>query len=597
MESRYLLHFFTYSWTIFALALSQSANAQCTGLGSITFTIGSEPEPTLSYLPNICPGQTTAIVVDEFFSSYQWNTGQNTRVITVSQGGTYIVTVTNSAGCTGTASATISQTSQLNFSVTGLPYQCNGTLTLNAGGALSNYVWSNGSTGGSITVSTSGTYTVTATDAAGCTGSQSIDAVIPPIPQVSITGDLSFCENGNTTLTATPGFTAYQWSGGSANGNTVTVTDAGSYNVTVADTFGCTATQTVTVASQPTPQPQVSQPDLICAGSSTTVQVTLPIFQSYLWSNGGNEPSITVSTAGTYTVTVADANGCTGTGFASLVVNPGPDVSAAQQPYECNGSAALNATPGFQSYTWSNGGSDSTVSVGSGGGYSVTVTNTDGCTGTAVVDAVIPPAPQVVVTGEPGICEGDNTILSATPGFLAYVWNTGQGDSNISVNSTGTYIVTVTDDFSCTGTALFDVSVQVAPQPQITGTTQICVGGTTVFTATGGNFTAYLWSDGSQTPAIAVSAPGNYSVTVTNAAGCTGAASTNLSVGNSLIINLVELPYQCDGQITLDAGAGFQSYDWSNGGSTQFLAVTTNGNYTVTVTDATGCSGLGHGSC
>jgi hypothetical protein len=335
----------------------------------------------------------------------------------------------------------------------------------------------------------------------------------------------------------------------------------------------------------------VNQPTPICAGETATISVTNPIFQNYNWSNGGTGTSITVSSAGTYTVTVTDAAGCTGTAATNLTVNPAPVVAASQLPYQCNGQAALSATPGFPAYAWSNGEGTPSITVNQPGSYTVTVTGASGCTATANVNAIIPSAPQVSITGNPNICENTNSILSATPGFASYLWSTGQGGPSISVSSTGTYFVTVTDNFACTGTASFNVSVQPSPEPEITGPTQICAGGTAVFTATGGPFATYFWSNGGQTPTITTAAPGNYGLTVTDASGCSGTASVDLTVGNSLNIALTELPYLCNGEITLDAGAGFQSYSWSNGSSTQLVTVTSNGNFTVTVTDATGCSG------
>ena len=574
-------------------AFGNRLHAQCPGLGSITFTVVAAPEPTLNFPASFCTGESATIAVNQPFSTYAWSTGSNASAITVSQGGTYTVTVTNTAGCEGTASATIAQLPGLNFTVSSQPYTCNGALTLVAGGGFPGYAWSNGGTGNTITVTTAGAYTVTATDANGCTDTQSFNAVIPPAPQVGISGNLVFCENSSSTLTATPGFANYQWSGGTPNSNTVTVSQAGSYTVTATDSFGCTDTETVSVASQPAPLPIVNQPNPICSGGTATLSVTNPVFQNYLWSNGGTGSSIAVSAAGTYTVTVTDANGCTGTAAATLAVNPSPVVVATQLPYQCNGLVELNATPGFTAYTWSNGGTTSIISVNLPGSYTVTVTDANGCTGTAAVTAVIPPDPQVSISGNAVICQGNNTILTATAGFAVYQWSTGQGSPSISVNSTGTYFVTVSDGFGCTATASFNVTEQPAPTPVISGPTQICAGGTAVFTAAGGNFTNYSWSNGGQTQVITVSTPGTYTLTVTDANGCTGTASVSLTDGNSLNIVISELPYLCNGEILLDAGAGFQSYSWSNGGSVQVVTVTTGGNYSVTVTDATGCTGTG----
>ncbi len=647
------------STALMMVLMVNTAKGQCPGLGSITFNVVAAPVPTLNFPTGICSGQQSIITVNEPFDTYLWSTGGTSNSITVTQGGTYTVTVTNVTGCEASATAIIvanpnpqptitgntticpgastllslgqnypdilwssgQTTQQITVSSIGTysvtvtdangctasnsigvtaappltpPFSAQSTgcgqFTLEVGPGYVSYLWSTGSMTQSILVTQNGPYSVTVSDAGGCTGSVSTTVVIPPPSLVQITGGQSICTGGTTTLTASTGFVSYAWSNGVST-STNTVSQSGIYTVTATDNTGCTSTATTTVASLPDPVPTLNQPAPICAGETATISVTNPIFQNYSWSNGGTGSFITVSSAGTYTVTVTDAAGCTGTTTTSLTVNQTPVVSASQLPYQCNGLAELTATPGFPSYAWSNSQSTPNITVGQPGSYTVTVTGVNGCTSAASVGANIPPAPQVSISGAPVICGGTNAVLSATPGFANYIWSTGQGGPSISVNSTGTYFVTVTDNLSCTGTALFNVSVQPSPQAQITGPTQICAGGTAVFTATGGPFASYIWSNGSQVPTISVSAPGSYGLTVTNASGCTGTASVALAVGNSLNIALTELPYQCNGEITFDAGAGFQGYAWSNGGSTQFEVFSTNGNFTVTVTDATGCSG------
>ncbi len=650
---------YSISTALTLATIYNAANAQCPGLGFITFNIVAAPEPTLDFPPSICNGQPATIAVNETFNSYLWSTGSTASSITVNQAGTYTVTVTNSAGCEGSESAVIvlntpsqptitgntticpggstllslsenypgilwssGQTTQditvstvgtysvtitdasgctasssvvvtagspLSFPFSALPSGC-GQYTLEVGAVYPSYLWSTGSTDQSIIVTQTGPYAVTVTDAGGCTGTLALTVVIPPPSLVQITGGQSICTSGTTTLTASSGFLAYSWSNG-ANTQTNTINQPGTYTVTATDGTGCTSTASTTISSLPEPVPGVSQPTPICAGETATISVTNPIFQNYNWSNGGSGSSINVSMAGTYTVTVTDAAGCTGTAAASLTVNPSPIVAASQLPYQCNGLAELSATPGFPTYVWSNGGSTPSITVNQPGSYTVTVTGASGCTTTASVNATVPAAPQASITGDPVICEGASSILSATPGFANYLWNNGQTGPSISVNSTGTYFVTVTNSFACTATSSFNVTEQPAPVPQITGPTQICAGGTAVFTATGGPFANYLWSNGSLASAISVSAPGGYGLTVTDGNGCTSTASVDLAVGNSLNITPTELPFQCNGEIILDAGAGFQSYAWSNGNSTQLVTVTSNGNFTVTVTDATGCTG------
>ncbi|MCU0347000.1 MAG: hypothetical protein MUC59_08645, partial [Saprospiraceae bacterium] len=560
-----------------------------TAVGINIIADGSLTPPTILGSTTICSGGSTVLSLADNYPSILWSSGQTTQQITVTNTGTYSVTVTDVSGCTASSSVTVTQGGPLNFPFSALPSGC-GQFILEVGASYPSILWSTGSTAQSIIVTQSGPYSVTVTDAGGCTGSIPLTIIIPPSSVVQISGGQSICSGGTTNLTASPGFLAYSWSNG-VNTASNAINQPGTYTVTATDATGCTSTATTTIGAVPSPTPELSQPAPICAGETATISVTNPIFQNYNWSNGGTGTSITVSSSGTYIVTVTDATGCTGTAAAGLTVSPSPFVTASQLPFQCNGLAELSATPGFPTYAWSNGESTPNITVNQPGSYTVTVTGASGCTSTANVVANVPTAPQVSITGDPDICEGTNAILSATPGFASYFWSTGQSGPNISVNATGTYFVTVTNGFSCTATNSFNVTAQPSPVPQITGPTQICAGGTAVFTATGGPFASYAWSNGGQTPTISTAAPGNYVLTVTSANGCTGTASVDLTVGNSLNIALTELPYQCNGEITLDAGAGFQSYAWSNGSSAQLVTVTSNGNFTVTVTDATGCSG------
>ncbi|MFN4255954.1 MAG: hypothetical protein ACK4Q5_13195 [Saprospiraceae bacterium] len=569
-----------------------SNNLGCTDTETVTVSQAPNAAPTLDFPDPICVGEFAQIFVTNGpFDAYEWSNGDDSPSIVVGTAGNYTVTVTDANGCTGTASTALTVNPNPTVSIDDAPYDCDGLQVLNASGSFPNYEWSTGESSQSITVSSDGTFTVTVTNATGCTGTASFAVNIPPAPEVEITGDFVFCENDNTLLTATPGFQNYQWSGGTGSGNTRTVSVAGNYTVTATDVFGCTDTETVSVDEQPAPAPQLNAPAPICAGETAEIEVLNAIFQTYQWSSGGNGSSITVLNTGTYTVTVTDAAGCTGTDAASLIVLPNPNASINQLPYNCDGQLILSATPGFQNYQWSTGASGATTVVTQSGTYFVAVTGANGCTTVALVDADIPPAPFVNITGITSICEGENSILDATPGFDTYDWSTGETSTSISVDASGTYFVTVTDGFGCTATASESLDVNPAPEPQITGPTQICASGTAIFSATGGTFVTYAWSSGSQTPTITVANAGTYRLTVTDAAGCTGTDAVTLTIGNSLDIQIAEQPYQCNGQITLDAGAGFQTYAWSNGGNTATISTSTNGNFTVTVTDATGCTG------
>lgn len=564
----------------------------CTVSNEFVLSNNPAPLPVITGPAVVCINSSGTLAITNTFSQYLWTTGETTATITVSSGNLYGVTVTDAAGCTGTTSQLVSQVTALTPTITQLPYTCTGTQTLDAGSGFSSYLWTGGASTPSVTVNTAGNYTVTVTDASGCTGTGTLDVNIPALPQVTITGATSFCQNTSTTLEASAGFAAYNWNTGAVT-STVSAGNSGIFSVTVTDNIGCTDTETITVVAQPLPAPSIAGPGSVCAGTSATLTAS-PGFSAYLWDNSTANASISINTAGTYTVTVTDANGCTGTANATLTVNPNPSTAISQEPYACDAQITLTADTGFSTYTWGgpNGFSNNNpqVLVASSGSYTVTVTDGNGCTATAVQSVTVPTLTQVAVSGTTQVCLSGTFNMTASPGFTGYAWSNGLPQPNLTVTAPGTYTVTATDALGCSSTASATLSNFPTPMPSVAGPLVVCPGNSATMSIVG-NFSSFLWNSGETSASITVLPPYSGLVTVTDFNGCTTIASVNVGVSNQLSPNIVALPYTCNGQITLDAGAGFPSYNWSNAAGTSSITVTQSGTYTVTVSDGNGCSG------
>ncbi|MFN5224045.1 MAG: beta strand repeat-containing protein, partial [Bacteroidota bacterium] len=342
---------------------------------------------------------------------------------------------------------------------------------------------------------------------------------------------------------------------------------------------------------QACPPPTINGTASICQGSSTTLSVS-GSYLSYLWSTGATTSSITTSAAGTYTVTVTDFSGCVNTASRTVVVNSNSAPTITGNLSVCFGSAAtLNASSGFVSYLWNTGATTSSISTTTSGNYTVTVTNSFGCTGTASQTATINPKPTPTITGTFDVCQGNSALLNATPGFVSYLWSNGATSSSIGPTTAGTYTVTVTNANGCTGVASQAVTIASNPAPVITGVFTVCQGNLALLNATLG-FNSYLWSTGATTSSINTTAAGTYTVTVTNASGCTGSKSQVVTVNPSATTTISGVFSACQGaSTTLTATSGFNSYLWSTGASTQTINPTASGTYTVTVTNASGCTG------
>ncbi|MEM7375179.1 MAG: GEVED domain-containing protein, partial [Bacteroidota bacterium] len=242
--------------------------------------------------------------------------------------GTYSVTVTDANGCSGTsADVVVTENANPIPVISGSTTYCAsaGSTTLDAGSGFASYLWSPGGETTQTISATAGTYSVTVTDANGCSGT-SADVIVTENanPTPVIAGATDYCEGSNTTLDAGSGFSSYLWSPGGETTQTISAT-AGTYSVTVTDANGCSGTSAdVVVTENANPIPVISGSTTYCASAGSTTLEAGSVFASYLWSPGGETTQTISATAGTYSVTVTDANGCSGTSADVVVTETTP---------------------------------------------------------------------------------------------------------------------------------------------------------------------------------------------------------------------------------------------------------------------------------
>jgi hypothetical protein len=323
--------------------------------------------------------------------SYEWSTGATTQSINVNTSGDYSVTVKDLNGCpaeSATTSVTVFPLPAVpTVTASGPTTFCAGSNVTLTSSAATSYLWSTGATSQSITVSTTGNYSVTVTDANGCSRTSSATSVVrnplPGVPTVTASGPSTFCAGGSVTLTSSAA-PSYLWSNG-ATTQSITVSASGSFSVTVTNANGCSRTSantTVTVNPLPAvPTITASGPTTFCAGESVTL--TSSAAASYLWSNGATTQSITVSASGSFSVTVTNANGCSrSSANTTVTVNPLPSIPTitADGPTTfCDGQSVTLTSSAQASYLWSTGATTQSIVVTSSGSYSVTVSTASGC--------------------------------------------------------------------------------------------------------------------------------------------------------------------------------------------------------------------------
>ncbi len=474
------------------------------------------------------------------------------------------------------------------------------TLTATGGGT---YLWSDGSTGTSITVTPGNNtpYSVTTTQPSGFTSTASVNVVVnqPPSPAIS-PATATVCAGNSITLTASGG-TSYSWSN-SGTSAAITVTPAGTtaYSVTVTDANNCTATMSRSVTVHSLPVPSISPASVaICAGTSTTL--TASGGTSYSWSTSASTAAITVTPAGTtsYTVTVTDVNNCSATASRSVTVNTLPVASISPATVAvCAGSSVTLTAGGGTSYTWSTSATSAGISITPAGttSYTVTVKDANNCTASASRSVTVNALPVAAISpASVAICAGTSTTLTASGG-IGYSWSTTAASAAITVTPGGTtsYTVTVTDANSCSAVASRSVTVNSLPVATINpATVAVCAGSSATLTASGG--AGYSWSTSATSAAITITPAGttSYTVTVTDANNCSAAAT------RSVTVNALPIPSVTPSSIAICAGssatvtaAGGTGYSWSTSAATAAITVSPVGttSYTVTVADANNCT-------
>lgn len=330
----------------------------------------------------------------------------------------------------------------------------------------------------------------------------------------------------------------FEWSTGES---TEDLTDIphGNYAVTVTDLNGCSERLTFEIDHGPSPQPEITGPDSFCTGDTDPVTLTVTgSYSSYIWSTGQNSASIDVLAAGEYTVTVTDANGCTGVDMVTITELPVPEPEISGPSDVCPGeNITIDAGSGFESYAWSSGQNIQTIDISNPGIYTVTVTNSVGCTASASTTIFALPVPEPDIKAPPGICGDTPVSLDAGPGFNSYEWSTGEDVQEITVLYPGLYYVTVTNQDGCSAYDSVYIDPLPVPEPVIQGLPYLCPGQSTYLDA-GSGYVSYTWSNGENGQALEVFNTGILTITVTNAEGCEGITSVEIEEKENILVQV-----------------------------------------------------------
>ncbi len=473
--------------------------------------------------------------------SNNWSTGASNPSVTVTSTGNYLVDVTNACG---TFSDAIGLTIKypINFDLGIAVMQCGGSVLLDAGNIDGTYGWSTGATSQSINVSSSGTYTCTATNVCG-SFSDTKDVRINPLPDVNAGTDFSYCLSGSVQLNASVSPVGTYDPGVVESGdyfNPTTIPDNSTTGITstlfINSALNASQIQdvTVSIAHNSINQLRIT---LSAPNGSTVI-----LFDGVSASNGANFSGTTFSDNGTIPISIANPP------FSS---SGGTVLYLPWQAFSnLTGPALGNWTLTVKDLSFSEIGTFSSWSL-----------------------SFPPSVPNVI-----------KTMNWTNPGGLS---STTTVNPTASPSSTTTYTLTVTDLWGCTNTDQTTVYVNSNPPVVDLGPATISNCGDLNLDA-GNPGSVFTWSTSATSQTITASASGTYSVSVNNGCG-TSSDAINVTINNNPSLNLGADIDACGSSVSLDAGNVGSTYLWSTGETSQTITNTVGGDISVIVTDINGC--------
>ncbi|HEV7231440.1 MAG TPA: gliding motility-associated C-terminal domain-containing protein [Bacteroidia bacterium] len=622
----------------------------------IDTTIAFHPLPVLAITtkPSLCNGSNNATATVTPSGSvplytYSWSpapgSGQGSATVSgLNAPATYTVTVTGGSGCSSTKTFTTTQPTALTASNTVVNVLChggnNGSATVTAGGGTPgyNYSWApSGGNGSKATGLTAGNYTCTVLDTNGCSV-QTIATITEPaiLSATNIKRDIKCYgdSTGRDTVLASGGTPAYSysWSPYRGTSSVDSVLVAGSYTCTITDAHGCITTTSCTIKQQPKLVLNTSSVPTPCGGISGSATVnpsggTGTYTYSWALPVVSTTNTATIVSAGIYTVSVTDSNGCMKTASIAVSNTGGPRDTANldhKKDVTCFGGNDGNATvhgvggTGTLTYSWSPSGggtpstTDTTITNLTTGVYICTIIDAATCQ-TSVTDSIRQPAKITATTSSTNVScfggsNGTATVIPAggNPGGYTYTWSPAPAAGQTTATATGlpigTYTCTINDLKGCGGSA----TVTITQPPLLTASNTVnnvsCFGGSngssTVSASGGTTAYTYSWSPFGGTAATAPGlSAGTDTCTVTDSKGCKVISIAVIKQPTQLAAPITPTNISCFGGsngsavVTPAGGVPAYTYGWTpSGGTNANASGLSAGTYTITLTDAHGCS-------
>ncbi len=618
----------------------------CTDLpgGQMRFNWSDLPQGGISYLVNV---NGTGWVPNNFGAAGHvvsgLSNGQTVDIqVMVNAAGTACEVEIGSASCTYSYCNLVASLPTPGPYLTKCAGACDGTLTIDVENAVAPLTFEahhipSGTTttydNSTLDNLCAGDYMVIVTDDVGCKDTITFSLGEPPpinlsAQQVSPPSCFNTAD-GCASAMASGGLGGFTYTWDLPNlpiGPNTCLAPAGPLTVMATDAGGCTVNTTIEITGPPPIELTLSADSVSCKGAQTGKAHVVTTGGAgnftYQWSGGdpSNQPDLTGIGAGTYSVTVTDANGCTAEG--SIAVGEPAEalqVTATQTEMGCAGSdqnqaaATVNGGTPPLTVTWQPAGQTG-LAIGNlpPGPHIVLATDVRGCTATDTIEIQELPPIEISLIANPPTCKGDtdgemavNNVTGGSGNYVSYQWSTGATDPLIT-NLAGnvTYTVTITDSKGCTGSKS---RILIEPLPlvvQLETTDARCAGepsgaAQVVNVLNNQGPVIFQWdaSAGGQTsPSVTGLLAGSYTVIATDSAGCKASATANIGEPAPIVVKFTVLDNPCYGygsgaiDAVASGGVGGLFYNWSTGATTSKITNLPAGAYQLTVTDQNGCT-------
>ena len=420
----------------------------CTAIKTYFVTFHDVPEADLGPDLSLCGLSSQILDAGQPGSAYLWSTSATTQQITVTGSGAYSVTVTTPFDCSS------SDTVQVDFhpmpmdALQDLTTCSSSPPTLDAGNPGSSFLWNTGSTGQTIAVDSSMTYSVTVTTPDQCSATFDAQVILMPLVSIDLGPDSLLCEGQSLMLDAGTSGLTYSWTTG-ASTQSIVATTTNSYGVSATNGY-CTGSDAISLTFQPAPT-DVLLDQTACVDAPITLDAG-NAGSSYLWSTSATTQQITVSDGGVYSVTVTNSAECAGTFDATATFIGYPVVDLGRDTVLCEGDMLdLDAGNSGASFLWSTGQQSQAITVDHSADYSVSVDNGH-CVGRDTITAIFNPRPDRLGTHQYFTCLDDEphyVVISGGNGNDHHDWSTGEQTQVILAGAYGWYFVDITNQFDC----------------------------------------------------------------------------------------------------------------------------------------------------